>query len=70
MTKNKNEKISGKPDDIFLTRLNNCQLLDVMDKIYKKEYNLSAKKYLLTVPLRIRGRRYGKNIGICTHFNY
>src|SRR5215467_11799797 len=41
-----------KRDDPFLDRLDNCKLLNVMEKIYKKEFGLSAKKYLLTVPLR------------------
>jgi hypothetical protein len=41
-----------KPNNIFLNRVDNCMLLDAMDKIYKKEYGLSAKRYLVTVPLR------------------
>jgi hypothetical protein len=45
-------KLTKKCYDAFLNRLDNCKLLDVMEKIYKKEYGLSAKKYLATVPLR------------------
>jgi hypothetical protein len=48
----KNAKILEKRNDVFLDRVNDCKLLNVMEKIYKKEYGLSAKRYLLTVPLR------------------
>jgi hypothetical protein len=43
--------------DVFLNRLDNCLLLDVMDKIYKKKYGLSAKRYLSTVPIRSEAER-------------
>jgi hypothetical protein len=56
-TKGKNKKTTKEHNDVFLNRLNNCQLLDVMDKIYKKEYGLSAKKYLLTIPPRSKAER-------------
>jgi len=57
MTKNNKTKTPDKHNDVFLSRLNDCQLLDVMDKIYKKEYGLSAKKYLLTIPPRSEAER-------------
>jgi hypothetical protein len=57
ITKDKNTKITGKYNDVFLNRLNNCKLLDIMDKIYKKEYDLSAKKYLLSIPPRSQAER-------------
>lgn len=50
--KKKGTELANKYDDPFLNRLNDCELLDVMEKIYKKEYGLSAKRYLRTVPLR------------------
>jgi len=50
MNKIKSTKTTDKDD--FINRLNNCKLLGVMDKIYKKEYGLSAKKYLQNIPPR------------------
>jgi hypothetical protein len=41
----KNKSIDER-DDIFINRLDNCKLLDVMEELYKKEYGVSAKKYL------------------------
>jgi hypothetical protein len=49
-------------DDIFINRLDNCKLLDVIDKIYKKEYDLSAKKYLLRIPTRLQAERMLKTL--------
>ena len=49
-------------DDIFINRLDDCKLLDVMDKIYKKEYDLSAKKYLLKIPTRLQAERMLKTL--------
>jgi hypothetical protein len=48
----KNAMLIKKRNDIFLNQVDNCKLLDIMDKIYKKKYGLSAKRYLVTVPLR------------------
>jgi len=52
----KGTKTTDKHDD-FINRLNNCKLLGVMDKIYKKEYGMSAKKYLLRIPSRKEAER-------------
>jgi hypothetical protein len=53
----KSAKLTNKRDDAFLNRLDDCELLDVMEKIYKKKYGLSAKRYLTTVPLRSEAER-------------
>jgi hypothetical protein len=55
-------KITNKRNDIFLNRLNDCKLLDVMEKIYKKKYGLSSKRYLATVPLRSEAERMLKTL--------
>jgi len=47
----KNKSIDER-DDIFINRLDNCKLLDVMEELYKKEYGVSAKKYLRRIPTR------------------
>ncbi len=49
--KEKSVKLT-KRNDAFHKRLDDCKLLDVMEKIYKKKYGLSSKRYLATVPLR------------------
>jgi hypothetical protein len=48
----KNARSIKKHNELFLNRVDKCRLLDAMDKIYKKKYGLSAKRYLLTVPSR------------------
>lgn len=55
-------KTTVKHDDIFVNRMNNCKLLDVMEKIYKKEYGLSAKKYLLSIPTRSQAEHMLKTL--------
>ncbi len=61
--KNKKKNLKqNKSDNSFLNRLDNCKLLEVMEKIYKKEYGLSAKKYLVTVPLRSEAERMLKTL--------
>lgn len=62
MTKGNRIKTIDEHNDVFLSQLNDCQLLDVMDKIYKKEYGLSAKKYLLTIPSRSEAKRMLKTL--------
>lgn len=44
-------------DDAFLNRLDDSRLLRVINKIYKKEYGYSAKKYLLTCAPRPQAER-------------
>ena len=57
-TKRKNKaKVTKKSNDVFLNRMNDCKLLDVIEKIYKKKYGLSSKRYLVTVPLRSEAER-------------
>jgi hypothetical protein len=55
-------KTSAEHDNIFVNRMNNCKLLDVIEKIYKKEYGLSAKKYLLGIPTRTQAERMLKTL--------
>ncbi|GEM_PF-5660304 len=55
-------KTTDERDDVFIDRLNDCKLLDVMDEIYKKEYDLSAKKYLLRIPTRSEADRMLKTL--------
>ena len=51
------QKSTNKRDDSFLNRLDDCKLLGIMERIYKKKYGLSAKRYLATVPLRSEAER-------------
>jgi len=54
-------KTTTKHDD-FINQINNCKLLDVIEKIYKKEYGLSAKKYLLSIPTRSQAEHMLKTL--------
>src|SRR5579872_1168734 len=55
-------KTNTKHDDDFIDQMNNCKLLDVIEKIYKKEYGLSAKKYLLSIPTRSQAEQMLKTL--------
>lgn len=55
-------KTVDKRDDVFINRLNNCKLLDVVEEIYKKEYGMSAKKYLQRIPTRSQAEHMLKTL--------
>jgi hypothetical protein len=52
-----NSKARQVTDNAFRKRLNDSRLLREIDKIYKKEYGRSAKKYLLTCAPRPQAER-------------
>lgn len=69
MVERKKGKSAGRQDadEAFRKRLNDSHLLRAIDKIYKKEYECSAKKYLLTCAPRLQSERILSTLETAPH---
>jgi len=69
MVERKKGKSAGRRDasEVFRKRLDDSRLLRVIDKIYKKEYECSAKKYLLMCAPRPQAERILSTLETAPH---
>jgi hypothetical protein len=69
MVERKKGKSAGRQDadEAFRKRLDDSRLLRAIDKIYKKEYGCSAKKYLLTCVPRPQAERILSTLETAPH---